>query len=217
MRRVRGFAISVAASLAVLPIGQATACVPLPPPIREPGESDEAFQARIKPIEISPEQRELNDQAVSWGGYEMVFLARVEKIRFEGKVYPQPKKRTPKRKAGKVPPPEILQPLIIPYGTGHEAYIRPLRWLKGPQTVTPDWHSVGSINTCGSASDGALGHIYPDDEVIVFANWQPQFRYVGGKVVESRYLSLYGTEPDKIVEPRIKTALAAEAKAESQN
>jgi hypothetical protein len=162
--------------------------------------------ARIVYERKTPEERELIKQAPLWDAYEFVFLARIEKIKIGEKIWPQPPPK-PKRSKREPLPPEPPVPVIQPFDESHEAFIRPVKWLKGSESFKPSWRIVGGSNTCGGSVDGSLGYTYPVQEVVIFANWATRIRTLRGKDVSSQYLHFYGLKREEIVDPKILTAL----------
>ena len=228
MRRCRGFAFgisSMAAVLISLLATQALACVLASPPSCQATESDQTClersrawyaaeeTARIALEKKSPSERALIEQDRLWDDHEIIFLARIDKIRLRGKVFPQREPKAVKSQNGKRPSPPI--PLPVPafrsHGERYEAYIRPLRQIKGATAFAASWQEVGGMTTCGSSTDGALAFSSPGDEIIIFANWAIRSRMVRGKWVSSDYLSLYGVDREGLVEPRILALIVSKA------
>ncbi len=203
--------VLLALAVTLIPI-PAAACRPDPPLMQEPGESDASFELRRKQAEAeaakTPEQRELEFQARLWEESEMVFVGQVVRVKLDGKIYPRLQKPKPKssRKGRILPPVPIEPPLFMPYGEGHEAFIRSLRMLKGSATIKPSWHYVGGITSCGGTNDGSLGSVYPGETVIIFGGWGER---VDGRNVVTKYLDMHGLTPDEIAEPRLKAAIDA--------
>ncbi len=200
---------------------QAFACVPdRPPPCianqsekdcRERAEQWYADQeaARVAYEKKTPQERALIEQAQLWEDHEIIFLARVEKVKLDGKIYPQPRPKLAKARKGKLPPPPA--PVLIPpmfTGRGHDSFIRPIGQIKGPPTFAASWQYVGGITSCGNTPDGSLGYAYPGDEVIIFASPASRSRQVRGKWESEEYLSLFGLSRAELVEPRILAALS---------
>lgn len=212
--------LSAAMVLVVLSSGLANACVLGGPPPCESTEGEEMCRgraeqwfadreaARIVDEQKSPEERALIKQARYWDEHEIIFFARVEKIKLRGKVFPPPEPKQPKRGAGKKPVPPV--PVFVPvlqFGESYQAYLRPVRWIKGAKEFSPSWQQVGGITSCGSSTDGSLGFSYPGNEVIIFAKWATTSELVRGKWVSSKHLRLYGISPEELIEPRILAAL----------
>ena len=212
---------SLAALLVTFSGGPVAACVMATPPSCEATESEAACAeraqqwyaeqeaARLIYEKKSPAERALDEQTQLWDDNEIIFLARVEKIKLRGIVYPQPEPKAPKPRKGKIPPP--LAPVLIPplfSGQGHDALIRPIRQIKGPPAFSASWQYVGGVTSCGNTLNGALAYTYPGGDVIVFARWASRSRQVRGKWVSTDYLSLNGLNRDELVEPRIVAALA---------
>ena len=177
---------------------------------------DEKEAARTDYEKKTPEERALIEQAQLWDNYEFIFVARIDKIKVDGQISPQSptKKTTPKsaktkNPKGPVPPPIPVSPAAFrSFGKSYEAFIRPVRWIKGAPAFSAAWRSVGGMNSCGTMPDGALAYSDPDDEFIVFANWATKVSYKNGLKIEDKYLQLYGLEPAELIDPRIKAALA---------
>ncbi len=219
---IRLFFLAMVGATLLVPANPAIACVPDRPPPCDVSEGAEVCQkraeqwfaeqeaARIAYEKKTPEERTLIEQARLWDDHEIIFLARVEKIKINGKIYPQPIPKPRKPRAGKRPPPplQIPPPVFVPFGESYSAYIRPIRSIKGPSAFTASWQDVGGMTSCGPGKDGSLSTSYPGDEVVIFANWAHSYRTVRGKEIESTYLDLFGLSRDDLVEPRIKAALA---------
>lgn len=176
---------------------------------------DEREAARIEYEKKTPQERALIEQAGLWDNHEFIFVARIDKIKIDGKIYPQPqkKKTTPKSAKTKNSRDIVLPPIpapmpVVPMGGQYEAFIRPVHWIKGTPSFTAAWRSVGGWNSCGSMPDGALAYSDPDDEFIIFANWATRVSDKKGLQIEDKYLQLYGLEPAELIDPRIKAALA---------
>jgi hypothetical protein len=166
--------------------------------------------ARVAYEKKTPQERALIEQAKLLGSHEFIFLAKVEKIKLRGKVYPQPEPKQPTRIArkGPVPPPEAPFIAFPEYGESYEAYLNPIRWIKGNKVFSPSWQNVGGWTSCGLSNDGSLASSYPDDEIIIFANRASASKMVKGAWVSSEFLSLYGIDRQDLIEPTILTALA---------
>ena len=214
--------LSAAILLVALSSGRSNACVPAGPPPCKSTDSEESCRgraqrwfadqeaARIAYEKKSPEERALIEQARLWDENEIIFFARVEKIKLRGKVYPPPEPKQPKRSAGKEPAPPV--PIFEPaaqFGESYQAYLRPVSWIKGPQEFSPSWQPVGGMTSCGSSTDGSLAFSYPGDEIIIYANRATTSRMVRGNWVSSEILSLYGVDREELVEPRILNALTS--------
>ncbi|CAN1542274.1 hypothetical protein MCEREM21A_01821 [Sphingomonadaceae bacterium] len=220
-RRLSVGTAGLAALLITISGGPVAACVVAGPPSCEATESQAACQtraekwyadreaARIAYEKKTPAERALDEQSQLWNYNALIFLARVEKIKLHGKIYPQPEPKQPKRKAGKlpVPPPPVLMPVFPKFGESYQAYLRPIRWIKGPQDFSASWQQVGGMTSCGSSNDGSLAFSYPGDEIAVFANWASSSQLVQGQWVSSEYLRLYGIDRADLVEPRILAAI----------
>jgi hypothetical protein len=203
------------------------ACQPASPPSCEASESQEIClkraeqwyaeqeAARIAYEKKTPEERTLIEQARLWDDHEIIFLARIERIKLKGKIYPQLAPKARKPIAGKKPPlPPQIPPVVFPqFGESYSAYIRPVRSIKGPAAFTASWQDVGGMTSCGPYRDGSLSYSYPGDEIVIFANWATTSHMVRGKWVSSEFLSFYGVDQDEVVEPRIKAALTREQRA----
>ena len=188
--------------------------------MRQAGESDEAFQARLKSEQderqayqdASPRDRAVIDQTRLWDGYSMVFLARVEKIKVGRRIYsigPQTTFAASKRKLrGRILPPKPIEPVpFLSPALDHSAYIRPLRLLKGQQEFKPAWRPVGGRTTCGGSPDGDLSFAMPGDVLVIFADAELVMDLGNGAWVASSELSLYGLRREDVVAPPILTAL----------
>lgn len=222
--RGRRHLIRVAVVTAVAAASPASACVPAMPPAPLAGESEEAFHARVHAELIatqsyanaSKQERTAIDQARWWNEYPMIFLARVERLRIAGRAYgiPKPQSARPRyaiRHGRRIPlPPPVLSvpppPLTLDL---HQAYLRPVFWIKGELAFAASWQDVGGLTSCGSTSDGDLGYAYPGDRVIVFAKPLLAFDHVQGKMTESKDFALLGIKPDEAADPRITEALRA--------
>jgi hypothetical protein len=219
-RRRIGFKGGALVTLALIS-NPAFACVPDIPPPCEANEGTETCQKRaqqwyveqeFKRVEYekkTPAERELIRQAQLWDGHEIIFLARIEKIKLRGKIYPEPRPKAKKPKSGNgpPPPPRLLQPVHVPFGESYSAYIRPIQSIKGPADFIASWQDVGGMTSCGSGMDGSLSFSYPGDEIVIFANWASST--TGSLKVWTKFLNLYGVDMDKIVEPRIRTRFAS--------
>ena len=213
--------LSMAVSLTAISGSQATACVLPSPPSCESTESEavcleraqkwyaDQEASRIEYEKKTPEERALIEQTRLWDSTEIIFLARVEKIKLRGKVYLQPEPKLPKRPAGKmpIPPPRVPMPAFPKYGETYEAYLRPIQWIKGPKDFVASWQSVGGMTSCGSSNDGDLAYSYPGDQIVIFSDWATYSQLVRGKWASTKYLSLYGLNREELVEPRILAAL----------
>ncbi|NJM51634.1 MAG: hypothetical protein HC843_12825 [Sphingomonadales bacterium] len=176
----------VTAAITGLSGEQLIACVIQGPPPCQAGENmescreraqiwyDEREAARIEYEKKTPQERALIEQAGLWDNHEFIFVARIDKIKIDGKIYPQPqkKKTTPKSAKTKNSRDIVLPPIpapmpVVPMGGQYEAFIRPVHWIKGTPSFTAAWRSVGGWNSCGSMPDGALAYSDPDDEFII--------------------------------------------------
>lgn len=220
-RRLSGGTAGLAALLVTISGGPVAACVIAGPPPCETTESEAACRtraeqwyadreaARIAYEKKTPAERALGEQSQLWDHNAVIFLARVEKIKLHGKIYPPAEPKRPKRRAGKLPAPvpPVYAPVFLQTGESYQAYLQPIRWIKGPQDFSASWQQVGGMTNCGSANGGSLAFSYPGDEIVVFANWASSSQLVKGQWVNSEYLSLYGIDRADLVEPRILAAI----------
>jgi hypothetical protein len=218
-RRRIGFKGGALITLALIS-SPAFACVPDIPPPCEANEGTETCRKlaqqwyaeqeieRIEYEKKTPAERELIRQAQLWDGHQIIFLARIEKIKLRGKIYPEPrpKAKMPKSGNGPPPPPHPLQPVLVPLGESFSAYIRPIKSIKGPADFAASWQGVGGMTSCGPGMDGSLSFSYPGDEIVIFAKWASST--TGDLKVVTKFLHLYGVDLDEVVEPRIRAVFA---------
>jgi hypothetical protein len=220
-RRLSDGIAGLAALLVTISGGPVAACVVAAPPSCEATESEAACQtrakqwyadreaARIADEKKTPAERALVEQSQLWDQKALIFLARVEKIKLHEKIYPLPEPKQPTRRSGKrpAPVPPAYVPVIPHLGEMYQAYLRPIRWIKGPQDFSASWQDVGGMTSCGPSTDGSLAFSYPGDEIIVFADWVSRSQLIRGEWVSSEYLRLYGIDRADLVEPRILAAI----------
>jgi len=186
--------------------------------MRQAGESDAAFQARLKAEQdatqayrdASPRDRAVIDQTQLWDGYSSVFLARVEKVKVGRRIYsigPQTMSAASKPKRhGRMLPPKPIEPIpFLSPALDHSVYVRPLHRLKGPKDFKPAWQPVGGT-ICGASADGDLSFAMPGDLLIIFIRHDAIMHPTNGVWVESSELSLYGLRREDVVAPQILTA-----------
>jgi hypothetical protein len=220
--------LSAVILLAAISSGSSNACVPAGPPPCEPTDGEDACRgraqqwfadqeaARLAYEKKSPDERALIEQTRLWDENEIIFFARVEKIKLRGKIYPPTEPKQLKSRDRKVPAPPASVFVPFPqFGESYQAYLRPVSWIKGPPSFVPSWQPVGGVTSCGSSTDGSLGFSYPGNEIIIFANWASTSQMVHGKWVNSKYLRLYGIGRDQLLEPRILSALSERSTADN--
>ncbi len=202
---------AVAMTLSLFSAPSLACTIDIPP--LNPGESQEAYASRMKTEQIdgaSETERALAEQRGLWELSSVVFLARVERVKIEGTTYPRPmpkKKRRLSHGDRRLAPPQF-EPFLSSLEP-HQAYLTPILMIKGTGSISPAWHSVGGMTSCGTASDGDLGYAAPGDEIVIFGQHPIQFDRAKNAMVELEELWLDGIARVNVVDPHVLEALEA--------
>ena len=158
MWRIGFGACLAAAMLAAVP---ARACTPVPLPPPQPGETQEAYQARV-----AAEQRE---QAVRWVKERQADDLQRADLIFIGRTTDwYPPYRMPRLRPGQ-PPPPIPMPR---FGFPMPSYFKPVAWFRGGPST--DLFSLrGSNTSCGPMGFGDTLSATKGDLFVFFARKGP--------------------------------------------
>jgi len=215
-RSVRMLGTWCAATI-VAATGQASvACVPNVEMPR-PGESREAFEQRLEAEEaayrkLSQQERAAIKQGEWIGNYQLVFVARVTKVKFGQRTYgPDHFAPTATRAAQTEGRPDselvVTAPSIVDFSKVHEVFLEPVSWIKGEAADVVGWHEVQLAWTdCGPPD--LLWSARPGDQVIVFGSILHRPGQAEGKDGEKREFDLFGIPEADATDRRIVEAIA---------
>ncbi|WP_423601789.1 hypothetical protein [Sphingomonas sp. MS122] len=160
------FALAAALSAAALFAWPAWACSPVPMPPPQPGESEQAYKARIAREQRRQAEQWLRDrQADALQRADSIFIAR--DTAWASPHRPPPVRRT---RAGRpIPPPPVPR---VRYEYPAPSYFKPIGWLRGsrPRAL---FRINRSMTTCGTMSIGDTAYSHPGSLYVFFARKGP--------------------------------------------
>lgn len=160
-------ALVAALSVAALFASPALACSPVPVPPPLPGESPEAYKARIAEQE--------RKQAADWmRARQTNALQHADRI-FIGRdtAWVPPYRQPPVRRTRSgqpIPPPVPVPPVVIEYPA--PSYFKPVGWFRGTQSRTL-FRVNRSLTSCGPMSIGDTTNSEPGNLYVFFARKGP--------------------------------------------